>query len=289
MIEIRVPATTANMGVGFDCLGMAVSLYATFCVALSDKLIISGCEKRYQNESNLVWLSYCHTLKKYDIPTSPVSLVIESDIPLARGLGSSATCVVAGVVAANELYNLNLSKQDILLVCTEIEGHPDNVAPAVLGGCVASYKINTDILIKKYNVHSDYVFVALIPEVEVSTEQARKVLPKAIEFEDAVSNEAKLVFFLEALETGKTNHLNTLLDDSLHEPYRKELIPEYDKIKKVISELSGYSFISGSGSTMLGIFKENIDLDLLEKEVKKLSSGWKVVSLSVDRKGVILC
>ena len=139
MIKITVPATTANIGCGFDSLGMALSLYSTFTFDQNDKFVITGCPEKYQNEDNLVITSYKKVFHKLNKEIIPVKLHIESQIPVSRGLGSSASCIVAGIWAANCILNHPLTKEECLTIATEIEGHPDNVAPAIYGNLCASF------------------------------------------------------------------------------------------------------------------------------------------------------
>ncbi len=135
MVVIRVPATTANLGPGFDCLGLALSLYARFTFEKKEQgLLIKGCEPAYANEDNLVYRAYLSTLSEYRVKPQGLTLTIQSDIPVSRGLGSSAACIVGGILGASTLYDLNLSQDAVFALATRLEGHPDNVAPAIFGG-----------------------------------------------------------------------------------------------------------------------------------------------------------
>ena len=139
MIKITVPATSANLGIGYDTLGMAVSLYSHFTFERADKLTITGCPEEFQNENNLVYVSFVDALAAWGEPAFPVAIDIQTDVPVARGLGSSSTCVVAGIMAAAALTGHTVDRAELVRIATEVEGHPDNVAPAILGGAVCSF------------------------------------------------------------------------------------------------------------------------------------------------------
>ena len=130
MIKITVPATSANLGIGYDTLGMAVSLYSHFTFERADKLTITGCPEEFQNENNLVYVSFVDALAAWGEPAFPVAIDIQTDVPVARGLGSSSTCVVAGIMAAAALTGHTVDRAELVRIATEVEGHPDNVAPA---------------------------------------------------------------------------------------------------------------------------------------------------------------
>lgn len=140
MIKITVPATSANLGIGYDTLGMAVSLYSHFTFERADKLTITGCPEEFQNENNLVYVSFVDALAAWGEPAFPVAIDIQTDVPVARGLGSSSTCVVAGIMAAAALTGHTVDRAELVRIATEVEGHPDNVAPAILGGAVCSLR-----------------------------------------------------------------------------------------------------------------------------------------------------
>ena len=290
MVKIRVPATSANVGVGFDTLGLALNFYGECNVELSDKLQITGCPKEFQTEDNLIYTSYKYVLSQLNKEIIPISLEINSDIPFARGLGSSAVCIVSGVLAANELHELNLSERDLVKYCTEIEGHPDNVVPALLGGLSASYQHNQHIFYQHYPVNESYQFVAFIPEFTLETSVARAVLPKSYTLEQVVNNQSKLLFLLESLKTGEDDNLELFLTDEIHQPYRKELIDEYDIVEEIAKQFGAVGFyISGSGSTLMGIFNDVIEINELNQALSELNHQWKALSLAVDYKGAEVC
>lgn len=290
MVKIQVPATTANVGVGFDCLGIALNLYTYFTFEEADEFSISGCEERFQNEDNLVYTSFLKALTYLKKEVKGVSIIIDSNVPVSRGLGSSATCVVGGVLGAYELTNTEIDKEAILKICTEIEGHPDNVAPAIYGGLMASYQSEKSVISVPYLVDERFHFLALIPDFETKTEEARKVLPKELPFATAVRNSAKLSVVLKGFEMYESNILSEVMSDEIHEPYRKPLIHEYDEVRAICEEIESVCFyISGSGSTLMNVMRDADRVELIQKRLDELNYGWKCVMLDVDRAGASIC
>lgn len=286
MIRILVPATSANVGVGFDSLGLAVEWTAQFDFEKSDRLIIKGCPEEYCSEDNLVVSSFkkaCEILGK-EFP--PFKLTIHSDIPFARGLGSSSTCVVAGVAGCNAWFNAGLSKEKILEICTQIEGHPDNVAPAIYGQAVCCIEENG---VKMMPVSlSDWNFITIIPSYEVSTAKARKLLPQSLPFKSAVGQVAHALVFLQALSLGDEKMAYYACKDVLHEPYRKTLIEEYESFKKICAEYEIPGWISGSGSTLMaGVIEEKKAFKAAEAFKKELSDC-KVLILKTNKQGCVI-
>lgn len=290
MLTIRVPATSANLGPGFDCAGIALGLYATFQFQKNTSLFISGCEPEFANESNLVYQSYAHILHYYQKPVRPFLLHIQSDIPLARGLGSSAACIVAGIMAADSFYNLGLSKETILFHATSLEGHPDNVAPAIYGGFVLSMVDDNQPYSVSCPVHPAYQFYASIPDFTLSTAKARAVLPKQVSFHDAVHNIARTALTMKALELNDAELLAKAMQDVLHEPYRSQLIPEFAQIKQ-LAQFHGCiaSVLSGAGPTVLHITSAVFETKQWQTAMKQLSHHWRLISLPIDTNGAIIC
>ena len=254
MIWIKVPATSANLGPGYDCAGAALSLYSRFGFEPADALRIEGCPAAYQNEDNLVIQAFKKTLEAAGKPYVPVHLVTESHIPFSRGLGSSSSCIVAGAVAANALTGNTLSEETLLNICTELEGHPDNVAPCLYGGVVSGFTEAGRTHVVRLSVHSRWRFVTLIPDYEVSTAMARKAVKQDIDVKTSVYTTGHVIAFLHALEKGDTALAAESCHDVLHEPYRRKLIPDYDRARAAAFENGATAFfISGSGSTMIAL------------------------------------
>ena len=207
--------------------------------------------------------------------------LIKSDVPNTRGLGSSATCVVCGVVAANKLMGEPLKKEDMLQIATYLEGFPDNVTPALYGGLTASYITDTNIVKTiKYSIHKDLKFLACIPPLKISTKESRRRLPHELSYEDIVYNTSRLVNLPYAFLSGDLNLIRDILSDKMHEPYRIPQIHGAEVIKNFAKEKNLPVFLSGSGSTMIIIFKDELDYSTLK------DLGWKYMVLDEDNVGV---
>lgn len=288
MIRVIVPATSANVGPGFDCMGVAVSAYATFTFALQDSgLKITGCDPKWQNEQNLVIQGFDRVLKELGEQRTGLSLKIDaSEIPEARGLGSSAVCLVAGAMGANALYGNRFSKQELLNFCTELEGHPDNVAPAVFGGLTVSFCQEGVAHTVRYEVAKQLYFCAMIPDYPILTKAARAVLPKTVTYEDAVFNIGRCAALAQGLSLGDKEIIKYACDDRLHQPYRKVLFPDYEAIQALCEKHEVLTwYISGSGSTMMAITDQETIADALLDAVQRQFPAWLMKKLSVDPVG----
>lgn len=288
MIEVRVPATSANLGPGFDCMGLALNTYAYFRFSLQEQgLTISGCDPRWQNEENLVYQGFQHTLD-YMGETIP-GLTIEIDasgVPEARGLGSSAVCIVAGAMAANAFFQNRLNKYEIFNICTAMEGHPDNVAPAIFGSLTVSFMEDDKPSMIRYLVNRELRFCAIIPDYPTLTEEARAVLPKTLSYEDAIYNMGRCAALAKALEIGNPVVIKKACKDKMHQPYRKHLIQEYDVVQRLCDEQDALAlYISGSGSTMIAICDQPAKANALIQSVTTAYPAWEVKLLDVDLKG----
>ena len=167
MIRITVPATSANLGIGYDTLGMAVSLYSHFTFNRAETLTITGCPEQFQNEDNLVYESFVNALAEWGEKTFPVSIDISTEVPVARGLGSSSTCVVAGIMGAAALTGHTVTREELVAIATAVEGHPDNVAPAILGAAVCSFTPKGELpRCLRYEVSKRLRFITIIPPYE---------------------------------------------------------------------------------------------------------------------------
>lgn len=255
MVIVRVPATSANVGVGFDCLGIALDLTATFLMTPSKRLEIEGCEQRFRGEDNLVWQSYLDACARLGMQARPLHITILSPIPLSGGLGSSSACVIAGIGAAMALSPDGFDRARALELAVAIEGHPDNVAPALLGGLVSSFvDEGGQTTSTRMDVADNLRFVAVAPPYEVRTAEARRVLPTEVSRETAVWQMGRCVAVVRALELGDAGLLGVACHDRLHEPYRAKLIPDYDALREAAFAAGACAYmISGSGSTMLAV------------------------------------
>lgn len=287
MIRVRVPATTANMGPGYDVLGMALSQYSTFQCQEDDKisLTIKGLESEklvnQDHEANLVVRSMNHLFKYVDKYPKGYKLEIINDIPLARGMGSSASAIVGGLLVANYLVGADLNQDEILKLATQIEGHSDNVAPALMGNIVLSAKIPDDQVI----YHSIQPFEAMtcvlfIPDYEVSTSMSRAVLPQSISMADAVHTSGHLSLMLAGFMTGNKDLIGKTMVDRLHEPYRKSLIKNFDDFKTSALEAGAFAFsLSGSGSTIIA-YCDHDSAHHVKRAFKEVSQKYSISGTS---------
>lgn len=292
MIEVVVPATSANLGPGFDTLGVSLNLYNRFYIEEIEKgLIIEGCEEEYKNENNLVYTSMKRCFEKLGYKEKGIKIRIESDIPSSRGLGSSAACIVGGILGANIIAGNQLNKYEMLKLATEIEGHPDNVAPAILGGMTAAIYENNNVYYDKIEIKEGIKFCALIPNFKLSTEKSREVLPREVAYKDAIFNVGRVSLMITSLVNGNYDLLKIACKDKLHEPYRSKLIEDYDEIMRFCDDSEALGvFLSGAGPTIMILLEEkNIEFyENIKGLLKNLKKVWKLKELHVDLEGAIV-
>ncbi len=271
MIRISVPATSANLGIGYDTLGMAVSLYSHFTFERADELAITGCPEEFRNANNLVYVSLVDALAEWGEEPFGVSIDIQTEVPVARGLGSASTCVVAGIMAAAALTGHTVTREELVAMATRVEGHPDNVAPAILGAAVCSFTPDGRLpRCLRYDVSDRLRFVTVIPPYEVHTSEARKVVPQEVPLSTAVWQMGRVAGLTRGLETGDASLIADANDDRLQEPYRRALIPDYDAIRETC--LAGGAktmWISGSGSTLMAVTDDTIVAKFLQVRLKE--------------------
>ncbi len=257
---IRVPATTANLGSGFDCIGAALSLYNEFTFAAIDSpdliISVSGLEadRVHTDATNLAYLAFLKLYAQIDRTPPNVRIEIALGVPLARGLGSSATAIVGGLLGGNALAGNPLSDAEIMNLAIEMEGHPDNVVPALIGGCRVAASSKSGWAIADIPWHDSIVPVVAIPDFELSTEEARSVLPTGYNLADAIFNTSHFGLLIRGLETGNPDWLAAALTDRIHQPYRQRLIPGYTDVEQAVIAAGGYGMvISGAGPTLLAL------------------------------------
>ncbi|MCJ7690947.1 MAG: homoserine kinase [Clostridiaceae bacterium] len=291
MITIRVPATSANLGPGFDCLGIALNLYNTFDFEEIDKGIeFIGCAEKFKNKNNLVYTSMKKCFEKIGYKSHGIRIKMQCDIPVSRGLGSSAACILGGVMAASEIAAGALSKNEILEIASEIEGHPDNLAPALYGGMAVSIKDEKSIYVQQIKLNSKFKLCALIPSFTLSTEKARSVLPTVIPYEDALFNIGRTALLIAALSNGNMDMISIGCEDKLHQKHRGNLINNYEEITKKCMELNSKGvFLSGAGPTIMNIInEENAEFEVeIVEYLSVLKDKWVVKQLDIDYKGAI--
>lgn len=265
LITLRVPATSANLGSGFDAIGMAVSLYNIFKVVellphgvYKVEALGEGSRELSDPKANLVVTAYEDTCRRWGVEGPGFSLWCHNIIPLCRGLGSSAGAVVAGVLIAKHLTGYKADRDELLRAMTTIEGHPDNVAPCFLGGMVVSCWDGKDLrYVNLPPLPPEVLCVAAVPDERVKTSDAREALPKEVPFRDAVFNVGRAALLTAAWATGKWDYLKWGMDDRLHQQYRSKLFSGGDVIFSRVEELPECLSvaISGSGPTVVALVK----------------------------------
>ncbi|KAB8318898.1 homoserine kinase [Tolypothrix campylonemoides VB511288] len=323
-VSITVPATTANLGPGFDCIGAALTLYNEFKFTSLDippfssppsqggetggvKITVTGAEAErvVTDESNLLYQAFVKFYEHIKQTPPLVQIDIRLGVPLARGLGSSATAIVGGLVGANLLAGEPLSQLQVMELAIALEGHPDNVVPALLGGCrLAATGVENEPQRRRERREGEgesfweicevpwseeVVPVVAIPDFELSTKEARRVLPTEVSRADAIFNTAHLGLLLRGLETGTGDWLRAALQDRLHQPYRKALIRGYDAVHSAAVAAGAYGMvISGAGPTLLALTNKADS----QAVVAAMTAAWmkegikaEVRSLCVDTQG----
>lgn len=256
--QVKVPATSANMGPGFDCLGIALELFNVFTVEDAASFGIEirgeGHSSLPRNTGNLVYKAMEKLFSRLNPQPPPVKITCVNEIPLARGLGSSAAAVVGGLMAANQLMGSPLSKEEILSLAIEMEGHGDNVAPAIFGGCQIVLKEEERFIHVPVSLYPGLKGVLFIPDFPISTAESRKILPAQIHRSDAVYNVGRAALLTLALSAGKFDYLKIATRDRLHQPARKTLFPAMEKLFQAALGAGAFGvFLSGSGSTIMAL------------------------------------
>jgi homoserine kinase len=308
-IRVTVPATTANFGSGFDCLGSALKLYNIVECELHDRTINSvfnidiegeGEATLPRDKSNIIvqTMEYIFNKLKYKHLYKKMRIKLINNIPIARGLGSSASIRIAGIIIANILCNNKLTDNEIISIATKLEGHPDNVVPAMFGGLCLSYhklqyrnKKESDIGFFKLEMPDDIVALFCIPEFELKTTDARKILPKKIDMGSAVFNSSRVGLFIYSILQKKYDLLKIAMEDRIHQEYRMKLIPGMKEIFNSInfSDILGIA-LSGSGPTIMALCKKDeVDYDKIGRNIQEIFSKYNIRSkynvINFDNKG----
>jgi homoserine kinase len=283
---VTVPATTANLGVGFDCLGAALSLYNQFeftLVATADDLIITvegvEADRVSTDASNLIYRSFLKLYQHIQQTPPKIAIHIKLGVPLSRGLGSSATAIVGGLLGANQLAQNPLNPSEIRDLAIAIEGHPDNVVPALLGNCQLSVGEAGNWQIAPIPWHQEIIPVVAIPNFELSTAEARGVLPSEYSRGDAIFNISRMGLLLRALATNNGEWLSIALEDRIHQPYRQQLIQGYDAVKAAAIAAGAYGMvISGAGPTLLAL----CDRTKVGNVTTAMSQAWAEMGITAE-------
>jgi len=297
-VTVSVPATTANLGPGFDCLGAALSLHNRFhwkCMPSSApelQIQVSGvqADRVDQSANNLAYKAFLKLFQVIEQSPPRVRLAVELGVPLARGLGSSATAIVGGLLAANVLAGSPLSEAELMSQAIEMEGHPDNVVPALLGGCCLTVQgCNGAWVVSDVPWHEGVIPVLAVPDFELSTHEARQVVPQQYDRSDAIFNMAHLGLLICALAQGNGEWLKTAMHDRLHQPYRKSLISGYDAVHQAAISAGAWGLvISGAGPTLLALTppeQVSVVIAAIETAWHSVKINAQVNALALDDQG----
>jgi homoserine kinase len=289
---LKVPASMSNLGAGFDTFGLAVNLYNIFHIKSSDTFSISFVDLDIKPEENLFLKVYKKCIEVFSEKEIPVSITIKTEIPFSRGLGSSSSAIIGAIKTFSLLYEKEFSYKEIFKIAYEFEPHPDNLVPALVGGFNVCLKDEEQTFFNTIDFPEELKIIAIIPDIKISTEEARKILPTKIDIKDAIYNIQRSNLLLSSLVLKRFELLKEAVKDKLHQPYRKSLIPFYDDIEKKAYDSGAKAvFISGSGST-IGIFTLENE-DVISKNCvsffssKNIKSTYKI--LSVDKEGARVC
>lgn len=295
-VSVKVPATSANLGPGFDTMGVAFPLYNTVTIEetvmpgsgilielvsdfdYKDKALL---EHIPVDENSIIYKAVELLYNSIGQTPGELKITVDSKIPMTRGLGSSSSVIVGALLAANELLGKPADEAALLSIATEIEGHPDNVAPAILGGMLfASLQEDGSVIYKKIPWPDEWKITACVPDFELSTDIARSVLPKEVPMKDAIFNAQRMAMFIDAVHTKDAALMKVALDDRLHQPYRMNLMPGLDKIMEQLKYTENVlgCVISGAGSTILLITEKN-GADKAKSIVKNV---WHDLNVKVD-------
>lgn len=305
-VSYKVPATTANLGPGFDCLGMALPVYNIITIEETvmpstgievnvmkddENAELMELDNLPEDKDNIVLKAVKMLYSLVGQEANELKININTNIPIARGLGSSASVIVGGLLAANELLGFPADEAALLSIATEVEGHPDNIAPAILGGLVmSSMEDDGSIIYRKLDWPKEWHITACIPDFELATNVSRSVLPENVSLKDATFNSRRLAMLVHSINTKDVKLMKTALEDRLHQPYREKLIPGFKEIKEAFKHEEDVlgTVISGAGPTIIIISKNNI-LDKIEDTVKEIWDNFNIHSeiknLSVELEG----
>lgn len=295
MVEVRVPATSANMGPGFDTMGLALNIYNKITIDESESgleiINYNAYEYIPTNESNLIYKSVIRVFDEVGYIKRGLKISQKSNIPMTRGLGSSSACIVGGLLAGNVISGRKLSYDKILEMAVEMEGHPDNVVPAIYGGFCISAQDNKKIYHRSFKLSPKLEYVALIPNFYVPTKKSRGILPEYIFLKDAAFNISRATWLTACLISGNFNDLKIGTQDKIHQPYREDYVPDMRIIMEAAYKYGAKAaFLSGSGPTILSViegntqeFSENISLFF-----KKNRLSWKCHLAQIDNVGAVV-
>ena len=290
VIKIKAPASTANLGPGFDTLSLALD----WCNDFTFKIVQDGLKINQQgtdilpeDSTNLVYRSFCETFKQAGKTPPGIELNINSQIPLASGLGSSATAIVSGILAANYLLKDVLKKDEILSLATKLEGHPDNVSACLYGGLTISVTSDDNVYVSQFPWPSDLLVIVIIPDFDLPTKISRELLPPKISYGDATFNVSRTAYLLSCLLNKDFNGLKIGFQDRLHQPFRKDLVPGMEPVlSEGIKKGAFGATLSGAGPTLVAFIDDKNKAELIGKAMVskwqefKVKSYYKILSVA---------
>ena len=305
-VSVRVPATTANIGPGFDCLGLALPIYNEITV---EETVMpgSGIEinviedtQTYdllsvpKDKNNIVYKAIELLYNFVGQSVSDIKITIKTNIPVTRGLGSSASVIVGGLLAANKLLGNPADDAVLLSIASEVEGHPDNVAPAMFGGfCLSSMEDDGSVIYSKISWPEDWKLTVIIPDYELDTQIARSILPENVPREDAIYNVRKCAMLIDAVYNQNSELMKKSLEDKIHQPYRAGLIKGFNELKELTKNKDDIlgCVVSGAGPAIL-IISENNGFDKIKNEVLQIFDDLNVMcdirTLDVENTGSVI-
>ncbi|WP_366922333.1 homoserine kinase [Metallumcola ferriviriculae] len=278
MVRVRVPATTANMGPGFDTIGMALELYNYLEMdvipsGLEFDISGEGSESIPRDETNVVYQAAVRVFEKNGDEPTGLKIKQENQIPASRGMGSSAAAIVAGMVAANELAGGKLTEGQLLELAVAMEGHPDNVAPAMLGGVVVSAVLDERLFYRKIKPPQQLSMVLAVPDFTLSTSIARDVLPLNVPVKDAVFNVSRASLLVLALIQEDYQLLGQMMDDKLHQPYRVNLVPGMQAVFDAAKRSGALAVaLSGAGPALVAFVTDKDKCKLVGQSMRQAFS-----------------
>ena len=297
MMHIKVPATSANMGPGFDSIGVALQLYNHLWFEQIEEGLEIIIKRKHEIEiptdkNNLIYKTMVDFFAETGNVMPPVRLIQEDYIPMVRGLGSSAACIVAGLLAANHLSGCHYSREELAQIAAKIEGHPDNSNPALFGGMVVGATDYNEMRHVRLDLPNDLVFAIMVPNFPVSTHDARRVLPSTYDRSDAVFNASRAALLVASIYSGNYENLSMAMEDSIHQPYRSQLIPDMERIFKAAKNYGALgAYLSGAGSTLMAVLTDKQAETFQYKMtayLKAIPNEWQLTLLKPDTKGAQL-
>ncbi|OQB13900.1 MAG: Homoserine kinase [Firmicutes bacterium ADurb.Bin193] len=298
MITVRVPATSANMGPGFDSIGIALAVYNTISVEETDSgleidILDGSAEFLPRDGRNLVYRAMQRVFNEAGYKMRGLHIVLNNGIPVTRGLGSSSASIVGGILAANEICNARMSRDDIISFAASIEGHPDNTTPAIMGGMVIAVLSGGKAYYQKIPIDGDKIkFAIFLPNFILRTKKARSVIPKVIPHSDGVFNTGRAALLTASMITGNYDNLKIAFDDRLHQQYRKKFISGMSEIFEKAYDCGALgTYVSGAGPAIISLIRaedENSFSKNMSKFFEEEMNDWELTVTGPDDNGALL-